>query len=98
MWVSRRALTVWVTLIASRVAAAASTATAFSTFAIGALSAHPRVLHHVVGVCRTFDDAIAGTEEAREDGLKQRGVRVGVLACALMGARCDSTATSCRSM
>jgi hypothetical protein len=45
--------------------------------AIGALSAHPRVLHHVVGVCRACEDAIGDTEEAQADGLKLRGVRVG---------------------
>jgi hypothetical protein len=67
--------------------------------AIGALSAHPRVLHHVVGVCRASEDAIGDTEEARADGLKRRGVRVGDLGVrAHVVARCDSTATSCRSM
>ena len=67
--------------------------------ATGALSAHPRVLHDVVGVCRAFDDAIADTEEARADGLKRPGVRVGDLGVrAHVVARCDSTATSCRSM
>jgi hypothetical protein len=47
--------------------------------AIGALSAHPRLLHHVVGVCRASKDAIGDTEEARADGLKRRGVRIGDL-------------------
>jgi hypothetical protein len=47
--------------------------------AIGALSAHPCVLHHVVGVCSAAEDAIGGTDEARADDLKRRGVRIGDL-------------------
>ena len=45
--------------------------------AIAALSAHPGVLHHVLGVCGASEDAIGDTDEALADGLKRRGVRVG---------------------
>lgn len=64
--------------------------------AIAALSAHPGVLHHVLGVCGASEDAIGDTDgrwrTASNDvacASESLGVRAHVV------ARCDSTATSC---
>ena len=67
--------------------------------AIGALPAHPRVLHHVVRFRGTLEHAVGDTEETRADRLERGGVGLGHLRVRAHAiARCDSTAMRCGVM